>query len=276
MSADGPACARLRARGIPVVRDSAVAIRAIAALAARSEALLRPADEPVPVAVAELGDLGYLDARRALEALGIAAPPARPASSAEEVLSAARALGFPVALKTLGANHKSDAGGVALGLGDEAAVARAYDGMAARLGARVVVERMLEEPGVELIVGARRDPRFGPLGLVGIGGIHAEILDDVAVALGPLSPARAEALIRALRGAPLLTGARGRPRLDVGAAARALSLVTAALVASDRLAELEINPLLVTRAGAIALDVRAIARSAEGDPDGPSPDPATR
>ena len=273
--ADGPVARRLRSHGVPVTRDGALAIRAIAALAARAEALASDLDDPVKAAAPELGDLGYLDARAAVESLGITVPAARPASSAAEAVAAARDLGFPVALKTLAASHKTDAGGIALGLAEPADVERAHAAIAARLGPRVVVERMVNEAGVELIVGARRDPRFGPVAAVGLGGRLVEILDDVAVAIAPLSEARAEALIRSLRAAPFLLGARGRPPLDVGAAARALTLVAAALVSSPAVAELEINPLLVTRAGAIALDVRAVPVTQEGDHDGPQADPSS-
>jgi acetate---CoA ligase (ADP-forming) len=270
-----PACARLRANGIPVTRDSALAIRAIAALAARAETLAWPLDDPVVVGRLDFGDLGYLAARAAAESLGITVPPVRSASSAEAAVAAARDLGFPVALKTLGAVHKSDDGGVALGLGDERAVERAYVAIAGRLGPRIVVERMVDEPGVEMIVGARRDRRFGPVAVVGIGGIFTEILDDTAVALAPLSQTQAERLIRSLRSAPLLMGARGRPAVDVGAAARVLTLVAAALASSRGLGELEINPLLVTHAGAVALDVRGIPIAREGVFDGPAPDAST-
>jgi acyl-CoA synthetase (NDP forming) len=112
--------------------------------------------------------------------------------------------------------------------------------------------------GVELIVGCRRDPRFGPLLLVGLGGIHAEVLGDTAVALAPVAANQAEELIRSLRGAPLLLGARGRPSLDVAAAARVAAALSRLAAEHAELAELEVNPLLVLPEGALGLDARVV------------------
>ncbi len=120
--------------------------------------------------------------------------------------------------------------------------------------------------GVELIVGARVDLRFGPVALVGLGGIYAEVFEDVAVALAPVDAAGAERLLRSLRGAPLLTGARGRPALDVAAAARVASALSELAAARPDVAEIEINPLLVTPTAAVALDARVILRK-EGASD---------
>jgi acyl-CoA synthetase (NDP forming) len=112
--------------------------------------------------------------------------------------------------------------------------------------------------GFELLVGARRDPRFGPLVVVGAGGIHAEVLRDTAVALAPVDDRAAEKLVHSLASAPLLTGARGRPPLDVTAAARATAALSRFAAAHPEVAEVEINPLLVRREGAVALDARIV------------------
>jgi acetate---CoA ligase (ADP-forming) len=132
-----------------------------------------------------------------------------------------------------------------------------------RLGSQVLsVEKMAPtREGLELIVGAKRDARFGPVVLVGLGGIYAEIVDDVAVALAPLGEAQAERMLRSLRGAPLLIGARGRPPLDVVAAARAAAAVSRAAAACPEVAELEVNPLLVLREGVVGLDARVLLSS---------------
>jgi hypothetical protein len=108
--------------------------------------------------------------------------------------------------------------------------------------------------GVELIVGARWERRFGPLVLVGLGGIHAETLRDVQVALAPVDAATAEELLRGLRGAPLLSGARGRPAVDMAACAEAVAALSRVAAAHPELAELEVNPLLALP----ALDARAV------------------
>jgi hypothetical protein len=122
------------------------------------------------------------------------------------------------------------------------------------------VERMADvRTGVELIVGSRRDPRFGPLVAVGLGGVHAEVLDDVAVALGPVDVADAERLLHSLRGAALLTGVRGRSPLALGAAAAAVAALSVAAAEHPEVRELEINPLLVDADRALGLDARLVA-----------------
>jgi len=122
------------------------------------------------------------------------------------------------------------------------------------------VERMASvDDGAELIAGCIRDPRFGPIVLVGIGGIYAELLDDTAVALAPVDAVQAETLIRSLRGAAILEGARGRVALDVPAAAEAVAALSQLAASRPDLAEIEINPLLVTPSGALALDARVLS-----------------
>jgi len=131
------------------------------------------------------------------------------------------------------------------------------------------LERMAPlHEGIELIVGARTDLRFGPVAMVGIGGIHAEVFEDIAIDLAPLDVVAAERLLRSLRGAPLLAGVRGRAPLDVGAAARAAAALSRVAAARPDVAEIEVNPLLVTPSGAVALDARVIVRKeGAGDAD---------
>ncbi len=112
--------------------------------------------------------------------------------------------------------------------------------------------------GVELLIGARWDARFGPVALVGAGGVYTEVLRDTAVALAPVTEAQAESMLRSLRVSPLLLGERGRPSLNLAAAAHALAALSGVAAAHPELAELEINPLLVTPAEAIALDARFV------------------
>ncbi len=170
-----------------------------------------------------------------------------------------------VALKALGLLHKSDAGGVVLDLRDETAALNAYRDLVARLAPPAVsVEQHADTAaGVEVIVGSRLDPRFGPVLMVGLGGILTEVLDDVAFALGPVSTATAAELLLSLRGSPLLTGTRGRPPVDLDALAALVARVSAVAAAHPELAELEINPVLATPQGAVGLDARAIARPAD-------------
>ena len=183
-----------------------------------------------------------------------------PVYAAIESAAAASELGFPIVLKALGMVHKSDAGGVVVGIASESELAAAVADLEARLHPLAYsVERMAPlDDGVELIVGARRDPRFGPVAAVGIGGLFTEVFADVAVGLAPIDQAEVERMLGSLRGAALLRGVRGRPACDVAAAARAAVALSRVAAARPDIAEIEINPLLVTPAGAVALDARVI------------------
>jgi succinyl-CoA synthetase beta subunit len=208
---------------------------------------------------------GYSGARALLRAAGIEVVEAREARTLDEVVVGAAALGYPVVLKAVDLLHKSDSGGVALGLDDPESLTSAFAAIRARHpDSTLSVERLAPvADGVELIAGAIRDPRFGPIVLVGLGGIYAEILRDTAVALAPLGEDAAEALIRSLRGAPLLTGARGRAKLDLAAAARVVAAISDVAAACDDVDEIEVNPLLVTSTGALALDARILLLGVE-------------
>ena len=213
------------------------------------------------------GRLTETEAKALVRRAGIEAPEERHAKDAQSAVAAAAELGYPVVMKAVcrEITHKSDAGAVKLGLSSASEVAGAWNDMVSaveRLGYAAtfegcVVQRMISD-GVELVLGARHDPCFGPVVLVGTGGIHVELLDDVQVALAPLDAGRARQLISSLRVSPLLCGARGRPPLDVDGAADALArLASLAATLGERLVELDINPLLVRRAGVVALDARA-------------------
>ncbi|NUK12758.1 acetate--CoA ligase family protein, partial [Streptomyces lunaelactis] len=145
-------------------------------------------------------------------------------------------------------------------LADRDALLAAYRDMHARLGASAYsVEAMADlTDGIELIVGVNRDPRFGPVAMAGLGGVLTETLNDVAFSLAPVSALRAESLLRSLRTAALLTGVRGRPGVDVTAAATVIAGITAVAAAHPEIAELEVNPLLVRPDGVLALDARAV------------------
>ena len=281
---DAAPCRELRAQGCPVFREIPAAARALSHLAEHALAepsgvpALPPSEPPLaaPRRVARGGQRrarllgararrlrrgrpGAVPARLAVAPGGALSRPPRGAAS-RRASAAAAAIGYPVAVKALGLLHKSDAGGVALGLVDEVRLRAAVAGMASRLGATAVsVERMAPlADGLEIIVGCRQDPRFGPVLVVGLGGVYTELLRDVRTALAPVDERHAEALLRELRGAPLLTGARGRPALDLGAAARAAAALSRFAAAHPEVAEVEVNPLLVLENGAVALDARII------------------
>jgi acyl-CoA synthetase (NDP forming) len=252
-----PSCRSLAAAGIPVFADTEDAARALAALAPRPpHAGVTPLPRPAP----PLAETGYLHTRRALEAAGLVFPAAREIHDEAELLAAAREFTGPYVLKALHLLHKSDAGGVALGLAGPGELLDAFREMHARLGASSYsVEEMADTTdGVELIVGVDRDPRFGPVALVGLGGVLAEALHDVAFALAPVCADRALRLLRGLRTAALLDGVRGRPPVDVAAAAAAVETITTFAAAHPEIAEIEVNPLLVGPDGVLALDSRAV------------------
>jgi acyl-CoA synthetase (NDP forming) len=191
---------------------------------------------------------------------GLPAAAHRLVASREAALTAARELGLPVALKTAapGIAHKSDVGGVRLGLASEAAVAAAYDDLAARLGTEVTVAVMAPK-GVELAVGVVADPDFGPLVMIGAGGALVELLDDRVFLLAPFDAATALRAIRGLRIARLLDGYRGSPQVDAASAAQfAARLSEVAVALAGRLAEIDVNPLIVLPAGCVAVDALVV------------------
>jgi acetate---CoA ligase (ADP-forming) len=269
----GAAAQALRRSGVPVYESVEQAAGALALLADRGTWQPQAIPELPTPEVAAAGE-GYLAARALLAGAGIAFVAHHEVTRVEEALPAAGRLGYPVVLKALGETHKSDAGGVVLNIAGEGQLRSAWAQVQAALSPeRCTVERMAPlTDGIELLVGARWDPRFGPVALAGSGGLYAEILRDTAVRLAPVTEAEAEAMLRALRIAPVLSGARGRPALDVVAAAAALAALSRVAAAHPELAELEINPLLVTPAEAIALDARFI-RADPGRPDPPPPPP---
>jgi acyl-CoA synthetase (NDP forming) len=184
---------------------------------------------------------------------------------------AAARIGYPVAMKAQspGLAHKSDAGGVVLGLVDDASLADAWHKLHADIAAGrpglqldgVLVEAMAR-PGVELILGARNDLDWGPVLVVGLGGIWAEALRDVRVLPADLEPAAIAAELRRLKAASLLRGLRGAPALDVAAVADIASRLGQFARAHPEIAEIDVNPLIVypEPQGAIAVDALIVAR----------------
>ncbi|MCY0905874.1 acetate--CoA ligase family protein [Arthrobacter sp. H14-L1] len=249
----------LRDGGIPVYRGIEEAAWALGRLVRRHTEpatgvpeLPRPADP--------LTDTGYYASRRLLSGAGIPFVPAVEVSSKEQLLAAAAGLKFPLVLKALGDEHKSDRGGVILGLQDANSLLAAWHDVQNRLAPpSCSLEEMADLTGaVELLVGVRRDRSFGPIVLVGLGGVFAEILRDVRCALGPVSSAQARDLLLSLRGAALLTGARGRPPVDVDAAADVVARLSELAAAHPEISEIECNPVAATPDRAIALDARIV------------------
>ena len=204
-----------------------------------------------------------------LEEAGLPVVAWRRASTRDEAVEAAVQIGLPVAMKLSvgGLLHKSDVGGVRLGLADQAAVGDAWDCLATAaeaLGAppRVLVQAMAAH-GLEVIVGAKLDPTFGPVVMVGAGGVYAELLGDISIRLAPVSAAEASAMLNELGFAALLHGARGGEPADVAALAEVVSRLSAAATAwRGEIAEIDLNPVIVLPQGdgAVIVDV-AIVRT---------------
>ena len=240
--------------------------------AARRAAAETPRDarivETPPPLPAARRVLDEAESKSLLREAGIAVPGSRVAC-AGEVVEAARSLGFPVVLKGLGAGlaHKSEAGAVALGLGDEPALRAALDAMRARRpeeGERFLIERQIDGVVAEIIVGVRHDPAFGPALLVGAGGVLVELLEDRRVLLLPATRAAIESALDSLRVSKLLGGFRGRPVADRGALIESIrALADFAWRERRRLREIEINPLLVRGAGQGAVAADALVTLAE-------------
>jgi acetyltransferase len=218
---------------------------------------------------AEGDTLSEAASKTVLGAYGIPVTLPVPAADADAAVRTAAQLGYPVVLKVDSPDitHKSDVGGVALDLTDEAAVRSAFarvvaDARRSRPEARVsgvTVQRMVRRgDGLELIVGARQDPVFGAVILVGMGGVTAEVLRDRTLGLPPLNERLARRMLESLRAWPLLEGYRGRPGVDVHRLVEVLMRVSYLVADYPEIAELDVNPLLATAGEVVALDARVI------------------
>jgi acyl-CoA synthetase (NDP forming) len=272
---DGATADRVRAGGVPVLEGTRSGLLALGHL------LARPTGEGTPPPVAPptddarrrrwcgrlaRGPLSADEAFALLEAYGIPTVPARTVRSPDQAVRAAGELGYPVVLKTAspGVAHKSDLGGVVLGVADADSVAAVYRDLAARLGPEVTVAATASE-GVELALGLVRDPQLGPLVVIGAGGVLVEVLADRVVRLPPLDARRAGEALGRLRLAPLLDGLRGRPPVDRAAVARAVvGLSTLALELGGSLEALDVNPLRCGPEGCVALDALVVVAPPPG------------
>ena len=254
-----PASQVLRAAGIPVHRDID---RACAVLAGLVEPASAGLAEPLPPAAQAVTDTSYDAARALFSDVGITFPASTSVTDPAGLEEALGGLRFPVVLKAAGRLHKSEDGGVVLGLVDGDAARAAYDDLATRLAPPgVSVEEMADvESGVELIVGSVCDPKFGAVVTVGLGGIFTEVLEDTACGIAPVTAGAARELLLSLRGAPVLLGARGRTAVDLDALAEVVARVSRLAAAHPELLELELNPVLAGPDGVLALDARVVLR----------------
>jgi acyl-CoA synthetase (NDP forming) len=275
---------RMGELGIPVIYGATPALKAVRHLLAHRDRAGVAASEPPPAFEPRLVESWRqrlssgvaLDEAESLALLGDFGIPVVPLAVAEDlqaVLTAAETIGYPMALKTAmpGILHKSDAGGVKLGITDAAALGVAYADLAARLGPRVLLSRMAPA-GIEMGLGVIVDPQFGPLVMVAPGGTHIALFRDAQYDLAPIGRAAARRMIDRLAVKPLLDGHRGAPQVDIDRLAEVLHRLSwVAALLGDRVSEIDVNPYIATQGAGVAVDAIVVgARPAAGSGRGAS------
>jgi acyl-CoA synthetase (NDP forming) len=211
--------------------------------------------------------LTEIESKQILAEAGIPVATAKPATTAAEAVTAAETSGYPVVLKIISPDvtHKSDAGGVRLGLNSPAEVEDAFQRIVASVKAHepnariegVAVQKMAPA-GTEVIVGMSKDPQFGPVLMFGLGGIFVEVLKDVAFRIVPLEPKDARQMIREIKGFPVLEGVRGQPPADVAALETLILKLSEFVEAHPEIEELDLNPVFAYADGCLAVDARIV------------------
>jgi acyl-CoA synthetase (NDP forming) len=266
--------ARYDAAGIPSFADPSRAVAVLAALATLRAGFDRPAIAGALPAVDDTSlpatPLSEAAAKARLAQAGIPCLPEEVAQDAEQAVAVAERMGLPVAMKILSPDiaHKTDIGGVALGLNSRQAVQAAARSMLHDIPARMPTARIdgvlvtpMAGDGVELIVGSQRDPVMGPMVMVGIGGVLAEVVPDVVLARAPVTSKQALEMLGRLRAVALLDGVRGRPAADRAAVADAIARLSVLAAANaETIDSIEINPLLARADGVLALDALIVPR----------------
>jgi acyl-CoA synthetase (NDP forming) len=257
----------------PIFTEIEAAVRALAASRdrrARPSRLLplppSPAQRPHEVDGVLARD-GVLNTATALGLCGVYGIPTAEwavVDGVEGALAVAGVLGYPLALKVLSDEiaHKSDVGGVALGISDQKTLRTEFAALLERVDARVdgvLVQRMLSG-GREVILGGKRDESFGPVVMFGMGGVYVELFEDVVFRLAPLTRGDAAEMIAEVRGSRLLRGVRGEPPVDMEAIIEALLALSQLMIGCPEVAEVDVNPLLVFEQGAAAVDARVVVK----------------
>jgi len=209
--------------------------------------------------------LNEIESKQLLREAGVPTTDTRLAASRAEAITIAGEIGFPVALKIVSPDivHKSDVGGVILGLSDSAAVGKAYDEILVAAKARqpnskidgVSVQNMAR-PGVEVIIGMSKDSQFGPVLMFGIGGILVELLKDVSFRVAPIAQRDAFMMIREIKSFPLLEGYRGSEPVNIAALEEVLLKISAFVTKNPEIKGIDINPIFARQEDAVAVDAR--------------------
>jgi acetate---CoA ligase (ADP-forming) subunit beta len=211
--------------------------------------------------------LSEIESKQILKEAGINTTEIRLAASENEVLSLSREIGFPVVLKISSPDisHKSDAGGVKVGLKNEAEVAQAYREIMTSIKTKLPSARIegitvqnMARPGTEIIMGMTRDPQFGPVLMFGLGGVWVEVLKDVAFRIVPLTRWDASSMIKEIRGYSLLQGYRNLEPVDISLLEDLLMKLSEFLEKTPEIKEMDLNPVLAYKDGAIAVDARIV------------------
>src|SRR3972149_343499 len=214
--------------------------------------------------------LTEIEAKELLKQAGISVVDTRLATTREEAIAVSQQLGFPLVLKIASSDvvHKSDAGGVKLGLKTAKQVGKAYDDILRAIRQKypeakiqgVSVQKMAR-PGVEVIIGMSKDAKFGPVLMFGLGGVLVEVLKDVSFRIVPLARRDASEMIREIKGFPILKGYRGLDPVDIAVLEDLLLKVSVLVEKNPDIAELDLNPIFAYKDGAVAVDARVILES---------------
>ncbi|OGO03441.1 MAG: acetyl-CoA synthetase [Chloroflexi bacterium RBG_13_53_26] len=211
--------------------------------------------------------LTEVESKQVIEEAGINVVKAKLARSIKEAVAVSKEFGFPVVLKVASPDivHKSDIGGVKVGLTNATQVSKAYREIMTSVKQKEpkatihgVSVQPMAKPGVEIIIGMSKDPQFGPVIMFGLGGILVEILKDVSFRIVPLAKRDAREMIRDIKGYPVLEGYRGQPPSDVAALEDMILKVSAFVERTPVIKELDLNPVFAYKDGAIAVDARIV------------------
>jgi len=211
--------------------------------------------------------LTEIESKQILAQAGIPVALPQLARTANEAAQVAKKAGFPAVLKVVSPDvtHKSDVGGVKLGLNSPAEVQAGFDEIVASVqrhqpDARIegVAVQKMAPAGVEVIIGMSKDPQFGPVLMFGLGGIFVEVLKDVAFRIVPLEPRDARQMVREIKGFPVLQGVRGQDPADLGALEKLILQLSAFVEAHPEIEELDLNPVFAYKDGCLAVDARIV------------------